>query len=144
VRLATGDSVHPVLVVDDDPVVRRLLAETLLGAGLRVEEASTGPQAIDLAGRRPYGVVLLDSNLPGMSGLQVLARLRSEESTRTLPVLMVTGEDDVAARVRGLQQGADDYVVKPFHPEELLARVRAQMRGREAWAEHLERRLAER
>ncbi|MGH9281774.1 MAG: response regulator transcription factor, partial [Acidimicrobiales bacterium] len=142
--LVNGEDVHPVLVVDDDPMVRRLLSLILGQAGLQVEEASTGPQAIDLAGRRPYAVVLLDSNLPGMSGLQVLARLRSEEATRTLPVVMVTGEDDITARVNGLQQGADDYVVKPFHPDELLARVRAQLRGRAAWAELLERRLAER
>lgn len=139
-----SDTAHPVLVVDDDPAVRRLLAAVLTHAGLRVDEASSGAQALDLASRRPYAVVLLDCNMPGMTGLQVLAGLRAEEATRTLPVVMVTGEDDIASRVRGLQQGADDYVVKPFHPEELLARVRAQLRGRAAWAEVLERRLAER
>lgn len=138
-----GD-IHPVLIVDDDPAARRLLSITLTHAGMRVEEATTGPQALDLAGRRPYSVVLLDSNMPGMSGLQVLSRLRAEEATRTLPVLLVTGEDEVSARVNGLQQGADDYVVKPYHPDELLARVRAQLRGRAAWAEVLERRLTER
>ncbi|MGQ0521274.1 MAG: EAL domain-containing response regulator [Actinomycetota bacterium] len=144
VASTTGDSIHPVLIVDDDPAARRLLSITLTQAGMRVEEASAGPQALDLAHRRPYSVVLLDSNMPGMSGLQVLARLRAEEATRTLPVLLVTGEDEVSARVNGLQQGADDYVVKPFHPDELLARVRAQLRGRAAWAEVLERRLTER
>lgn len=135
---------HPVLVVDDDPAVRFLLSATLRDAGLQVEEAATGAEALDLARRRPYAVVLLDNRMPGMSGLAVLARLRAEETTRTLPVLIVTAEDEVGARVNGLQQGADDYVIKPFHPAELVARVRAQLRGRAAWADQLERRLAER
>lgn len=141
---AIDDSEFPVLVVDDDAAVRRLLSITLEQAGLRVEEATSGKQALDLASRRPYAVVLLDSHMPGMSGLEVLAGLRAEKATRTLPVLIVTSEDDMAARVHGLQQGADDYVTKPFHPDELVARVRAQLRGRAAWAEVLESRLAER
>lgn len=132
------------LVVDDDPAVRLLLSMALSDAGLSVEEASTGAQALRLARERPYSVVLLDNQMPGMSGMAVLAELRAQESTRTLPVLIVTAEDDVAARVHGLQEGADDYVIKPFHPAELVARVRAQMRGRAAAADELERRLAER
>ena len=139
-----GEATHPVLVVDDDPAVRFLLCVTLRDAGLEVEEAATGAQALEMTRRRPYAVVLLDSRMPGMSGLAVLARLRAEENTRTLPVLIVTAEDEVGARVNGLQQGADDYVIKPFHPAELVARVRAQLRGRAAWADLLERRLAER
>jgi EAL domain-containing protein (putative c-di-GMP-specific phosphodiesterase class I)/DNA-binding response OmpR family regulator len=133
-----------VLVVDDDDTVRMVLSTALATAGLQVEEASSGIEALDLAARRPYSVVLLDNSMPGMSGLQVLARLRADESTRTLPVVIVTAQDDVSARVEGLQQGADDYVTKPFHPDELVARVRAQMRGRAAWADVLERRLTER
>ena len=144
VRATQESGTHPVLVVDDDPAVRLLLSMTLQDAGLRVEEAADGAEALDLARRRPYAVVLLDNRMPGMSGLAVLARLRAEETTRTLPVLIVTAEDEVGARVNGLQQGADDYVIKPFHPAELVARVRAQLRGRAAWADLLERRLAER
>ena len=139
-----GDEAHPVLVVDDDPSVRRLLTLVLTDAGLDVEEAENGRQALDLARRNSYSMVLLDNTMPGLSGLQVLAELRAAEATRTLPVVIVTGQDDVAARVDGLHRGADDYVVKPFHPDELVARVRAQLRGRAAWAEVLERRLTER
>ena len=141
---SSSEIVHPVLVVDDDPVVRRLLCVTLRKAGLRVEEAATGAEALSLARRRPYAAVLLDSNMPGMTGLEVLAQLRAVEETRTLPVLLVTGEDEVGARVFGLQQGADDYITKPFHPDELVARVRAQLREQAAWSEVLERRLGER
>ena len=139
-----GDGTHPVLVVDDEPGVRLLLSVTLADAGLRVEEAATGAEALDLVRTRPYSVVLLDNQMPGMSGLSVLAQLRADETTRTVPVLIVTAEDELSARVRGLQHGADDYVIKPFHPAELVARVRAQLRGRAAWAEVAERRLAER
>ena len=140
----SGDRTHPVLVVDDDETVRMVLSVALTTAGLEVEEASSGTQALELAAQRPYSVVLLDNSMPGLSGLQVLARLRAEETTRTLPVVIVTAQDDVSARVEGLQQGADDYVTKPFHPDELVARVRAQMRGGAAWADVLERRLTER
>ena len=139
-----GDRAHPVLGVDDDPSARQLLSLSLTGAGLRVEEAVSGREALELARSRPYSVVLLDNAMPGMNGLEVLGQLRADEVTRTLPVLLVTADDDVGARVDGLQQGADDYVVKPFHPDELVARVRAHMRGRAAWAEVLERRLSER
>lgn len=138
------DGAHPVLVVDDDPSVRTLLSITLADAGFRVEEASTGEAALDLVHRRPYSVVLLDNRMPGMSGMSVLARLRADEVTRTLPVLIVTAEEEIEARVNGLQQGADDYIIKPFHPAELVARVRAQLRERAAWADQIERRLAER
>lgn len=134
----------PVLIVDDDALVRRLLTATLTRAGFRTEEAAGGAEALELLRRRPFAAVLLDNNMPGMSGLEVLERLRREEDTRTLPVLLVTGDDEVSARVRGLQQGASDYVSKPFHPDELVARLRAQLREQAAWTEVVERRLAER
>lgn len=144
VQAAHGDRTHPVLVVDDDPSIRMLLSITLTDAGLRVEEACTGEEALDLVRRRPYSVVLLDNRMPGMSGMSVLTRLRADETTRTLPVLIVTAEEEVEARVNGLQHGADDYIIKPFHPAELVARVRAQIREQAAWADAVERRLAER
>jgi len=131
-------------VVDDDPSIRMLLSVTLTEAGLRVEEASSGEEALELVRRRPYSVMLLDNKMPGMSGMSVLTRLRADEATRTLPVLIVTAEEEVEARVNGLQHGADDYIIKPFHPAELVARVRAQLRERAAWADVVERRLAER
>ncbi len=139
-----SDATHAVLVVDDDPSIRMLLSITLTDAGLRVEEACSGEEALDMVRRRPYSVMLLDNKMPGMSGMSVLARLRADEATRTLPVLIVTAEEEVEARVNGLQHGADDYIIKPFHPAELVARVRAQLRERAAWADEVERRLAER
>lgn len=139
-----SDGVHAVLVVDDDPAIRMLLTITLTEAGLRVEQASTGEEALELVRRRPYSVMLLDNKMPGMSGMSVLSRVRADDATRTLPVLIVTAEEEVEARVNGLQQGADDYIIKPFHPAELVARVRAQLRERAAWADVVERRLAER
>ncbi|HET7487605.1 MAG TPA: EAL domain-containing protein [Acidimicrobiales bacterium] len=141
---ATLDRTDTVLVVDDDPTVRTLLALTLGDAGLAVDQASTGSQALEMARTGGYSVVLLDNRMPGMTGMEVLAELRADGATRTLPVVIVTGEDEVGARVNGLQQGADDYIIKPFHPAELVARVRAQLRGTAAWGEVLERRLAER
>ena len=140
----SAGGVDPVLVVDDDAAVRTLLSITLGDAGFEVEEAATGEDAVDLISRRPYSVVLLDNKMPGMSGMAVLATIRADQATRTLPVLIVTAEDEVSARVNGLQQGADDYVIKPFHPAELVARVKAQIRGRAAWTDEVTRRLSER
>ena len=92
----------------------------------------------------PIDLVLLDSTMPRMSGLEVLAELRRSDATRALPVIFVTGLGDVADRVSGLQAGANDYIVKPVHLDELVARVRATLRGQAAWANALEVELRER
>lgn len=134
----------PVLIVDDERSMRQLLAAALNLAGFRTVEAANGQQALDLLRQQRFSAVLLDNRMPEMSGLDVLVLLRARADSRTLPVILVTGDDEVADRVRGLQAGADDYVVKPFHPDELVARVRAQLRGQRAWAETIERQLRER
>ncbi len=92
----------------------------------------------------PIDLVLLDSTMPRMSGLEVIAELRRSEATRALPVILVTGLGEVADRVSGLQAGANDYIVKPVHLDELVARVRATLRGQAAWANALEAELRER
>ena len=133
-----------VLVVDDEAGLRRLLSLALADAGYAVVEASNGRQALDLIVHGSFALVLLDWRMPGMSGLEVLRVLRSRPETRALPVIMVTGADEVADTVGGLDAGATDYVVKPFDVEEVLARVRAQLRGQQVWSDVLQAQLQER
>src|SRR5215210_753788 len=132
---ALGD----VLVIDDDDAVRRFFVRALQRAGLDVIEASDGPDALASVAEHLPSVVVLDNRMPGMSGLDVLTKLRGDPQTRTLPVILVTAQGDVEERVEGLGAGADDYLTKPVHPDELVARVRAQLRGQAAWREAIER-----
>ncbi|MDX6644961.1 MAG: hypothetical protein QOK40_688 [Miltoncostaeaceae bacterium] len=135
----------PILVVDDDDSLRRLFAVALRRAGFATLEASDGRQALDVIQARPVSLVLLDSMMPGMDGAQVIAALRGEERTRALPIIMVTALAQVSDRVRGLEAGADDYLTKPVHLEELVARVKAQLRSKAVWTSMaIERDLATR
>jgi two-component system response regulator PrrA len=114
------------LVVDDDEGVRRALTVGLSEAGLVVREASNGAEALrELADRLP-DVVVLDVSMPGISGVEVVSRIRADG--RTLPVCMLSARDEVDDRVAGLAAGADDYVVKPFSVTELAARLHALVR----------------
>ncbi len=115
-----------VLVVDDEPSLRRAVGGALELEGYRVSFAADGHQALEWLGARGADAVVLDVGLPGLDGLQVCERLRTT-GDRT-PVLMLTARDTVADRVAGLDVGADDYLVKPFSLDELLARVRALLR----------------
>jgi EAL domain-containing protein (putative c-di-GMP-specific phosphodiesterase class I)/CheY-like chemotaxis protein len=133
-----------VLVVDDEDVVRRLFVRVLRGAGFEVIEASNGCEGLARIAEHGPEVVVLDNRMPDLTGLDVLTALRADERTTTLPVILVTGQDEVDDRVLGLETGANDYVAKPVHPEELVARVRAQLRGREAWLDAVERSWQER
>jgi len=114
-----------VLVVDDERAIRRLLRLYLTDAGFTVAEAADGAAAIDQVRRGGIDLVLLDLMLPEIDGLEVCRRLRE---IAAVPVIMVTARGDEANRVTGLELGADDYVVKPFSPVEVVARVRAVMR----------------
>ncbi|MFN0006475.1 MAG: response regulator transcription factor [Planctomycetota bacterium] len=115
-----------VLVVEDDAAIRRGLCDSLTFAGYAVLECADGLEARRLAVAAELDLVLLDLVLPGASGLEILAELR--RSRPTLPVIMVTARGAEEDRVRGLKQGADDYVVKPCSSSELLARVEAVLR----------------
>jgi two-component system response regulator MprA len=115
-----------VLIVDDDGPVRRTLARTLGAEGYETELAPDGGGALAAIERDPPDAVVLDAIMPGMDGLAVARRLRAKGVA--VPILMLTARDGVSDRVAGLDAGADDYLVKPFATEELLARVRALLR----------------
>jgi DNA-binding response OmpR family regulator len=116
------------LVVEDDPDIVELVDHYLQAEGFQVEAAGDGQLALQRLRGGRFDLVLLDLQLPGMDGLTLCAELRRDERTRALPVIMLTARADEADRVVGLEVGADDYVVKPFSPKELVARVRALLR----------------
>ncbi len=113
------------LVVDDEAGILRLLKLELTAQGFRVITANGGEQAVKLADEHRPDAVLLDVMMPGLSGLEVMRRLRERSN---LPIILVTAKDKDTDKVRGLELGADDYIVKPFNPDELGARVRAVLR----------------
>ena len=118
-----------ILVIDDDPSVTSVLRRGLALDGLAVDIAASGEEGLAALRARQPDLVILDIMMPGLDGLAVLQRLRAADPS--LPVLMLTAKDAPADQVRGLDLGADDYVVKPFTWEILLARVRALLRRRE-------------
>ena len=115
-----------ILVVDDDTRLRRALRRVLVAHGFDVEVAADGEEAIKRVGNGDVDLVVLDVMMPGRDGIEVCEQLRSAGDP--LPVLMLTARDAVRDRVAGLEAGADDYLVKPFANEELVARVRALLR----------------
>lgn len=114
-----------VLVIEDEARIADFLRRGLTFEGYKVLVAADGPSGLAVAREQPPDVVILDLMLPGMDGLEVCRRLRAAES---MPILMLTAKDSVTDRVTGLDAGADDYLVKPFAFEELLARLRALLR----------------
>jgi len=115
-----------VLVVEDDADLSRQLAEALREAGYAVDTAADGEEGHYLGDSEPYDAVVLDIGLPVMDGISVLEKWRRDG--RTMPVLILTARDRWSDKVQGIDAGADDYVAKPFHIEEVLARVRALVR----------------
>ena len=123
-----GVTAARILVVDDEPDIVALVAYHLAKAGYRVSTAATGPDALELARQDRPALVVLDLMLPGLSGFDVLEQIRADESTRDVAVLMLTARRDEPDRIRGLSLGADDYLTKPFSPQELVLRVAAILR----------------
>ncbi|HET9684129.1 MAG TPA: response regulator transcription factor [Gemmatimonadaceae bacterium] len=117
-----------VLVVDDEADIVALVAYHLARAGYRVSTASTGHDAREAARREQPALIVLDLMLPGLSGYEVLEQLRADASTRDIAVLMLTARREEQDRIRGLSLGADDYLTKPFSPQELVLRVGAILR----------------
>jgi phosphate regulon transcriptional regulator PhoB len=117
-----------VLIVEDEPDIRELVVHHLKREGYQVSVAASGEEALRQVQASPPDLVLLDLMMPAMNGLEVCRRLRQDPVTASLPIVMLTAKGDEIDRVLGLEIGADDYVVKPFSPKELLARVRAVLR----------------
>ena len=115
-----------ILIVEDEPTLRQQLAEGMGAAGYAVDVAANGVDGHYLGETEPYDAVILDLGLPQMDGITVLRKWRS--AGRSMPVLILTARDGWAEKVAGIDAGADDYLTKPFHMEELLARLRALLR----------------
>ena len=119
---------HRILVVEDEPSIAELIAINLTHAGYEVERALQTDLAMNMMRDQLPSLLILDWMLPGKSGVQFAKELRSNERTRSLPILMLTAKSDESDKVLGLDSGADDYVTKPFSPKELVARVKALLR----------------
>ncbi len=117
-----------ILVVDDEPDITALVAYHLAKAGYRVSTAANGPEALKAAREERPDIVILDVMLPSVSGYDVLAEMRRREETREVGVILLTARREEADRIRGLSLGADDYLTKPFSPQELILRVNALLR----------------
>ncbi|MDX8391537.1 MAG: response regulator [Mariprofundaceae bacterium] len=125
---------HPILIVEDDAAIARLMQLHLEAAGLTATCCDNGDVALGLLQEKTWRAVILDRMLPGAGGMRVLRFIR-RNSEDMLPVLMVTALGQTADRIQGLNEGADDYLAKPFEPEELVARVQALLRRSDSKAE---------
>lgn len=121
-----------ILLIEDDSDIRELVRYNLAAEGYQVTEAPDGNKGLTTARTHAFDLVLLDLMLPGVGGLEVCKALRAESKTAQIPIIMVTAKGSEADIVVGLELGADDYVVKPFSPKVLVARVRAALRRRKA------------
>ena len=117
-----------ILVAEDDHDIAELISHYLKKAGWSPHVAAAGDQALAYIRNHPVDVVILDLMLPGMTGFDVCRALRADRATAALPIIMLTARTEEADRVKGLELGADDYVAKPFSPNELVARIRALVR----------------
>jgi two-component system phosphate regulon response regulator PhoB len=122
------DSAPHILVVEDETALAELIRYNLAAEGFRMAIASDGEEAEVLLAEDRFDLVVLDWMLPGISGLELCRRLRRGDTTRALPILMLTARGEENDRIRGLATGADDYVVKPFSVPEMIARVKALLR----------------
>lgn len=122
-------SVQPtVLVVEDEPAQREVLGYNLEAEGFRVAKAENGEEALILVDEEQPDIIVLDWMLPNVSGIEVCRQLKTRADTRNVPIIMLSARSEEVDRVRGLETGADDYVIKPYSVVELMARVRAQLR----------------
>lgn len=117
-----------ILIVDDQGINTTLVEAILAPQGYEIISASDGERALELVAACPPDLILLDVMMPGMSGFDVCARLKEDERTRLIPIVMVTSLSDLHDRIRGIEIGADDFLSKPFHPAELSARVRSLLK----------------
>ena len=123
--MTTSSVAARILVVDDEPQIRRVLRTVLVAGGYTVQEVRTGEEALEKLREQPPDLAIVDINLPGMSGFEVCREVRE---SCDLPIIMLSVRNSEKDKVRALDAGADDYVVKPFGTQELLARIRANLR----------------
>ena len=120
---------HPtVLIVEDEPAQREVLSYNLQAEGFDVEVAADGDEALMMVEEVDPDIIVLDWMLPGTSGIEICRRLKTRTATKAIPIIMLSARSEEVDRVRGLETGADDYVVKPYSVLELMARVRNQLR----------------
>ena len=119
-----------ILVVEDEPAIQELISYNLKQAGHQALKADNAEQAMNLVQNELPDLILLDWMLPGMSGVELARRLRTDKRTRTIPIIMLTARSEEQDKLTGLETGADDYITKPFSPRELNARVKAVLRRR--------------
>ena len=117
-----------VLIVDDDPDIRRLVSYNLSQAGFDIVTAGTGRQALETVQKQPPDLIILDLMLPDVDGMEVCRTLRQRDNSRRIPIIMLTARGEEIDRVIGFELGADDYVMKPFSPRELVLRVKSIFR----------------
>ncbi len=119
-----------ILLVEDEPAIQELLAFNVTQCGYRAIQAHDADSALALINRALPDLILLDWMLPGISGVELARRLRADQRTNNIPIIMLTARTDERDKVLGLESGADDYITKPFSPRELMARIRAVLRRR--------------
>lgn len=122
---ATGQKI---LVVDDDPVISDIIQEALRQAGFEVAAAGNGQQALDILKDYEPHAIILDRRMPVMDGNETLKRLKADDRTRAIPVIMLTGDHEVEQVMESLELGANEYVVKPVVPEDIVVRLRVMMK----------------
>jgi two-component system, OmpR family, response regulator PhoP len=121
------------LVIEDDPHLRGQVTQMFADEGFAVDQAADGENGLYMATEYPVDIAIVDLGLPGASGIEIIRKAR--KAGRSFPILILTARDGWQSKVEGLEAGADDYLVKPFHREELLARARALLRRSGGWAQ---------
>ena len=124
-------SKEAILIIEDDPDIQELLSHSMSGEGWKILQAKTGEEGLKILKSKKVNCILLDIMLPGMDGLKVLKKIKEIEQCANVPVIMTTAKGEEADIVSGLELGADDYVVKPYSPKVLIARIRAGLRRQE-------------
>lgn len=120
-----------ILIVDDEPHLAFLLADALVEAGYDAHTIDNGRDALEAVQRDPPDLMLLDVNMPGIDGYEVASQLKADPATAAIPIIMLSAQEGRAAKVIGLESGAEEYLTKPFDKAELLARIRNLLRLRE-------------
>ena len=135
-----------ILIVDDDPTTCALTATILEREGYKTRHCTSGREALDLVATLPVSLILLDVMMPGMDGFEVCTKLRATDAGKRIPIVLLTGRNDVDTRLEGMQSGVSEFLAKPVTRYELLARVRAQLHILDLTRqlEHVEKNLKQR